>query len=140
MADAAGRHALITQNSAAARKHFEHSLAVFRNGGNLLYMIRSLFGLALASDADGNRTRREECRREILALIESRGESVYRRWSLWRLRVGALQRDEHSHAKDLLTQALPLARSVDDRSSTGGAWKPSRGSLWMKELSGGLPS
>ncbi|MFC0447468.1 ATP-binding protein [Rhodococcus jostii] len=120
MSDAAGHHALVTQDYATACEHFESSLAVFRTDGNLLYLIWSLLGLALASDADGDRTRSEECRGEILALTASRGEFVYRGWALWGLGMGAWQRGEPSRAKDLLTQALPLARNVDDRISAGG--------------------
>ncbi|WP_009476146.1 LuxR C-terminal-related transcriptional regulator [Rhodococcus sp. JVH1] len=120
MADAAGCHALVARDASTACEHFESSLAVFRKEGNLLYMIWSLLGLALASDADGHRTRSEECYREILALTESRGESVYRGWSLWCAGVGAWRGREHSHAKDLVTQGLQLARLVDDHTSAAG--------------------
>ncbi|NIL78885.1 hypothetical protein RhoFasB10_05072 [Rhodococcus sp. B10] len=57
MADAAGYHALVTGDAATACEYFESSLAVFLAYGDLLYMIWSLFGLALASDTDGNRMR-----------------------------------------------------------------------------------
>ena len=119
MADAAGHHALFTQDYATACGYFESSLTDFREDGNLLYMIWSLIGLALASDADGNRTRSEDCQREILALTESRGESVYRGWSLWGAAMGAVERGEHSRAKELVRQGLQLARLVDDRISVG---------------------
>ena len=120
MADAAGRHALFAQEPATACGHFESSLAVFREEGNLLYMIWSLLGLALASDADGNQTRSEECQRETVALTESRGESVYRGWALCGAGIRARQRGEHSRAKDLVMQGLQLARSVDDRTTAAG--------------------
>ncbi|ABG95040.1 probable transcriptional regulator, LuxR family protein [Rhodococcus jostii RHA1] len=119
-ADAAGHHALITRDTSTACEYSESSLGVFREDGNPLYMIWSLLGLALASDAAGNRTRSEECRREVLALTASRGESVYRGWSLWGLGMGAWNRGEHSHAKDLVTQGLQCARLVDDRISAAG--------------------
>ncbi|MFD9669118.1 ATP-binding protein [Rhodococcus sp. NPDC059968] len=115
MADAAGHHALFTRDATTAVEHFDSSLAVFRTDGNLLYMIWSLFGLALASDAGGDLIRSEECQREILALTESRGETVYRGWSLWGAAMTAWQRREYSRAKDLVTQGLQLARVVDDR-------------------------
>ncbi|MFC9555162.1 ATP-binding protein [Rhodococcus sp. NPDC056960] len=120
MDDAAGWHALFTADAVAACEHFESSLAVFREEGTLLYVIWSLLGLALAGDAAGNRIRSEECQREILALTESRGESVYRGWSLWGAGVGAWRRGEYAGAKDLLTQGLKLARLVDDRVSAVG--------------------
>ncbi|KAF0957050.1 hypothetical protein MLGJGCBP_01127 [Rhodococcus sp. T7] len=120
MAEAVGHHALITRDSVTACEHFESSLAVFRTDGNLLYMIWSLFGLALASHADGNRIRSEECHQEILTITESRGESIYRGWALWGLGMGAWERGEHSRAKDLLTRGLQLALSVDDRASAAG--------------------
>ncbi|MFD6059585.1 ATP-binding protein [Rhodococcus wratislaviensis] len=117
MADAAGHHALITQDSATACDYFESSLAVFRKEGHLLYMIWSLLGLALASDADGNQTRSEECWQEVLELTEPRGESIYRGWALWGLGTGAWHRGELARAKEILTQGLRLARSVDDQTS-----------------------
>jgi predicted ATPase/DNA-binding CsgD family transcriptional regulator len=120
MADAAGHHALITRDAPTACEYFETSLGVFREDGNPLYMIWSLLGLALASDTAGNRTRSEECRREVLALTESRGEAVYRGWSLWGSGMEAWNRGEHSHAKDLATQGLQCARLVDDRISAAG--------------------
>ncbi|RYF39493.1 MAG: LuxR family transcriptional regulator, partial [Comamonadaceae bacterium] len=89
MADAAGQHALITHDCATACECFESSLEVFRKDGHLLYMIWSLLGLALASDADENQTRSEECYREILALTEPRGEFIYRGWALWGLGVSS---------------------------------------------------
>ena len=105
---------------AAACEHFESSLAVFRDDGNVLYMIWSLLGLAAASDAAEDRARSEECQREMLALTESRGESMYRGWALWGAGMGAWQRGEHSGAKELVMQGLQLARSVDDRISGAG--------------------
>ncbi|GAF42905.1 ATP-binding protein [Rhodococcus wratislaviensis] len=120
MDDATGHHALITGDYATACECFESSIAVFRQDGNLLYLIWSLLGLATASDAAGNRTRSEECRREVVALTESRGESVYRGWALWGLGVASWERGEHSPAKKLIAQVLQLARSGDDRISFGG--------------------
>ena len=119
MDDAAGQHALITLDARAACEHFESSLAVFRDDGNVLYMIWSLSGLAAASDAAEDWARSEECQREMLALTESRGEFMYRGWALWGAGMGAWRRGEYSGAKELVMQGLQLARSVDDR--TGGA-------------------
>lgn len=139
MADAAGHHALVAQDYATACRHFESSLAVFRTDGNQLYLISSLLGLALASDADGNRTRSEVCWQEILALTEARGKSVYRGWALWGLGLGAWQRGEHSRAEDLVTQGLHRARSVDDCVSAGVCMEVLCGSRWMGELPGAPP-
>ncbi|MEN0136081.1 MAG: LuxR C-terminal-related transcriptional regulator, partial [Rhodococcus sp. (in: high G+C Gram-positive bacteria)] len=120
MADAAGWHALLTGESAAACEYFESSLPVLRADGNPLYLMWSLLGLALAGDAAGDRARSEECQREILAVTESRGESVYRGWSLWGAAMGAWRRGEVPRAKELVTSGLQLARLVDDRISAMG--------------------
>ncbi|MFD9661012.1 ATP-binding protein [Rhodococcus sp. NPDC059968] len=120
MADAAGHHALLTPDAATACEHFESSLTVFREDGNLLYMIWSLNGLALASDASGDWSRSDECRQEILELTGARGESVYRGWVSWSAGMRARQRGEYSRAKALATRGLQLARSVDDRISAAG--------------------
>ncbi|MFD9661036.1 ATP-binding protein [Rhodococcus sp. NPDC059968] len=120
MDDAAGHHALITRDARAACEHFESSLAVFREDGNVLYKIWSLLGLAAASDADGDWARSEECQREMLALTEPRDESMYRGWALWGAGMGAWRRGEQPRAKDLLSQGLQLARAVDDRTNAAG--------------------
>ncbi|MBV6756767.1 ATP-binding protein [Rhodococcus opacus] len=120
MADAAGWHALFIGESAAACKYFESSLPVLREDGNLLYLMWSLLGLVLAGDAAGDRTRSEECQREILQVTESRGESVYRGWSLWGAAMGAWRRGEGPRANDLVARGLQLARLVDDRISALG--------------------
>ncbi|MDV8070716.1 LuxR C-terminal-related transcriptional regulator [Rhodococcus sp. IEGM 1366] len=120
MADAAGYHALVAQDFSTATERFESSLVVFRRDGDQLHMIWSLFGLALASAADGDWMRSEECQHEIQALTESRGESIYRGWSLRAAGMWAWQRGEHSGAKGLVRQALELARSVEDRTSAAG--------------------
>ncbi|WP_160095452.1 ATP-binding protein [Rhodococcus sp. T7] len=120
MAEAVGHHALITRDPVTACKHFESSLAGFRTDGNLLYRIWSLFGLALASHADGNWIRSQECHHEILTITESRGESIYRGWALWGLAMCARERGEHSRATELVTQGLRLALSGDDRTSATG--------------------
>ncbi|MFE5700809.1 ATP-binding protein [Rhodococcus koreensis] len=120
MADAAGHHTLFTRDAGAACEHFESSLAVFRADRNHLYMIWSLFGLALASGAAGNWSRSDECQQEILELTGTRGEYVYRGWASWTTGMRARQRGEYSRAKALATQGLQLARSVDDRISAAG--------------------
>jgi predicted ATPase/DNA-binding NarL/FixJ family response regulator len=120
MADAAGHQALFARDFATASELFACSLTTFRKDGHLLYMIWSLLGLASASDAAGNQARSEECWGEILALTESRGETVYRGWSLWGVGKMAWDRGECTHARELLNQAVQFARSVDDRISAVG--------------------
>ena len=50
----------------------------------------------------------------VLALAESRGESVYREYALWSLGIGWWRHGKPDRAEQLLTEALRLTHLVDD--------------------------
>ncbi|XDK87492.1 tetratricopeptide repeat protein (plasmid) [Rhodococcus opacus] len=73
-------------------------------------------------------------------MTESRGESVYRSYSLWALGVAALQQGDGVQAADLLKRCLRLTRLVHDPFTAAMPWRFWRGSPVPRTVHDGPPS
>ncbi|WP_009480265.1 LuxR C-terminal-related transcriptional regulator [Rhodococcus sp. JVH1] len=115
VAHADGLLSLFSGDLGPACSHMEDALTMFRATGNLMLQVEALLLLGLAYELhDESTVRAIECYEEVLAITESRGESVYRSYTLWAMAVAQWRQDNHSRANELLKQGLRLARLVND--------------------------
>ncbi|MCZ4555270.1 LuxR C-terminal-related transcriptional regulator [Rhodococcus maanshanensis] len=108
-----GQLAICSGDLRLAVDSFEEVLDTFRADKNTLLQIATLLGLALAFGLLGDAPRAVAYQEEALALAESRGESVYRAYSLCTLGLALWQSDPR-RAAGLLERGLRLSRAVDD--------------------------
>lgn len=115
---AAGYLALFEGNHFDARTHLERVVEIYAANNDLLMQVLALDGLALTHELLDDTERASECYERVLAITESRGEFVYRSYSLWALAVAVWRHGDLTRAARLLEQALRLGQNVNDRLNT----------------------
>ncbi|MFI6431263.1 ATP-binding protein [Rhodococcus oryzae] len=110
---AAGQLAVCSGDMQLAVSSLEEITDAFHTGRELVLRLATLLGLALACGLLGDTRRSIACQEAALEITQSRGESVYRAYSLSTLGLALWQSDPR-RAAGLLEQGLRLSRVVDD--------------------------
>jgi predicted ATPase len=108
---AVGYAALLNGDHQRACSHFEQALEA-TDDATVRFGAMALMGWALAFQGDVGRAL--VWQEKALAILESRGESVYRSWVLWAVGIGWWRHGKPDRAEQLLKEGLQLTRLVDD--------------------------
>lgn len=92
----------------------EQALELFGPGDDAP-QIGILHMLGIAYEQGGEIRKAIECYERVLAVTESRGESVYRSYVLWSMAVAMWRQGDRSRTIQLLEHSLQLCRQVKDR-------------------------
>ncbi|GAA4479334.1 hypothetical protein GCM10023094_24310 [Rhodococcus olei] len=112
-----GYLALFGERLPAARSHLENAARMFTERNDLFYQVLALDGLGMSHELLGNTEQAVECYERVLAITETRGESVHRAYSLWALAVVVWRHGDRVRADRLLRQSLQVSQRVNDRLS-----------------------
>ncbi|MFD6061278.1 protein kinase domain-containing protein [Rhodococcus wratislaviensis] len=93
----------------------QEALEWFGTRGEVLRVrVEALLCLGWAFELQGEATRAAACNEQVLEITESRGESVFRSFSLWAMGVAVWRQGDLIRAARLLDQGLRLTRLVDN--------------------------
>ncbi|MFC9356039.1 protein kinase [Rhodococcus sp. NPDC057014] len=112
-----GYLALFEGNLPAARSHLDKAVQVYAARDVLLLQVAALNGLGMTHELLNDTERAIEYYERVLAITETRGESVYRSYVLWALAVAVWRAGERARAVLLLGLGLHETRRVNDRHS-----------------------
>lgn len=111
---AEGLLVLYSGDAFQASAHLENALRQFSAGNVVRPRVWTLFMLGVSYELRGRTAQAVECYDEVLTITESRGESVYRSYSLWGLGVARYRQGDAESASTLIMQSLRLCRLVDE--------------------------
>ncbi|KXF53448.1 protein kinase [Rhodococcus sp. SC4] len=131
MTHAKGILALYSGDVVQAITRLEDALPVFSEKDDVGVRVWILMLLGLAYELGGKTERSIACHREVLDITESRGESVFRSYSLWGIGIAVFRQGDIIRAKQYLGDCLRLCRLIDEPLVTafcleGFAWIASR--------------
>lgn len=112
VAQAAGMAALFGGDPRRACALLSESLEVLRDRGAVTLHVAALVMLGVAHELQSESEQAIRCYEEALEITGSRGESVYRSYSLWAMGVSCWRNGDSVRATDRLVQGLRLADLV----------------------------
>ncbi|MDI9974166.1 MULTISPECIES: protein kinase [Rhodococcus] len=114
IAHANGILALYRGDVSQAAERLEEALEVFSARDEVGVRVWILMMLGVAWELSGNSERSVACHREVLEITESRGESVYRSYSLWGMGIAVFRQGDVVRADQYLGECLRLCRLIDE--------------------------
>ncbi|MET8427600.1 protein kinase [Nocardia sp. NPDC004860] len=119
-----GGLALWSGDHLLARSKLEQALAALDVRDDLMLRIPALFFLGVALAIEGDHEGSAACHENILEIVEPRGESVYRSYSLWATGINAIRQKDYGEASERLKRALVLASPFNDMFAIAGILEP----------------
>ncbi|WP_433566708.1 protein kinase domain-containing protein [Nocardia sp. CA-151230] len=119
-----GGLALWSGDHLLARSRLEQALAALDVRDELMLRIPALALLGVALAIEGDHEGSADCHENVLEIVEPRGESVYRSYSLWATGINAIRQKDYGEASERLKRALLLTSQFDDIVAIAGILEP----------------
>ncbi|MBS9376534.1 protein kinase domain-containing protein [Rhodococcus sp. B50] len=114
LAHGEGLLSLYSGDAPEASLHLEKAVRLFESSNRTRVLVWSQFMLGVSYELRGLTIQAMSCYEQVLAITQSRGETVYRSYCLWGLGVAQYRQNETSRAANSINECLRLCKLVGE--------------------------